>query len=675
MKISNLLSRPSDKLKNCHNNSLLFISLLMICGAIIYYFYALNWIGVVLTIIFSVGIFIALQALYNKHGADSSEDLTLAERIDTTNKKPYLQKYYLLSLYVASYLGAGAMLISSRSDRALITPWAIIPTDFFWLYALTSLFLVFILIKKDLSNTTKLVLLSAHYFISLGVPIIVYKISYGYDPFIHEATMRLIDTKGFVLPKPPYYLGEYSLIIVLHKISGLTIAGLNKILVPILVAIFLPTALYKFLKSWLAENIESAKKISHNNIFLIILFLLSLTFSPFILSTPQNLSYLFLILTILSGLSSSRPAATWILALATTALHPLAGLPALTFAAVVSLTSAKNILSQQWQKIIKSGIFLFSSLALPLTLFFAAGRDNKLAGSQNIFSSFKPWLINTSSAGREDFLSNFVYFFANNYPLFIILLGLATVLYYYFYNRQQTNNLTKYQENASNIIKIIIPSLLIAYLLSKQINFNDLINYEQSDYASRLPIIIIIFLLPFWLMAGYNLIKKIRQSERAIQIICLIFGLGLLNVALYSSYPRFDKYWNSHGYSTSQNDIEAVKSVARDTDMPYIVLANQQVSAAALKELGFDHYHDSSAGAIYFYPIPTGGPLYQYYLDMVYKAPDQKTMTEAMAFAGVERGYLIVNKYWYQSDRIIAAARLTAQEWWDINNEVYIFKY
>jgi len=646
----------------------------MIYGAIIYYFYALNWVGIILTLIVSIGIFIRLQKFYNKQNSGSSGDLPLTEQTDTTDKKPSLQEYYLLALYLASYISAITMLISSRSDRALITPWAIIPTNFFWLYAIASLLLVFILIKKDFSNKIKLLLLSAHYFISLSIAVIVYKIGYGYDPFVHEATMRLIDTKGFVLPKPPYYLGEYSLIIILHKISGLTIAGLNKILVPVLTAIFLPTAFYNFLKNWLANNTGNAKEIS-NNIFLIILFLLSLTFSPFILSTPQNLSYLFLVLTVLNGLSSPRPASTWILALATTAIHPLTGLPALTFAAVVSLTNTKNILSHKLQKIIKSVIFLFSSLALPLTLFFAAGRDNKLAGSQNIFSSFNSWLTNTGSAGREDFLSNFVYFFANNYPLIIILLGLTTVLYYYFYSHQQTNNLTKYQENSFSIITIIIPSLLIAYLLSKQINFNDLISYEQSDYADRLPIIIIIFLLPFWLIAGYNLIKKIRQSEKTVQIICLIFGLGLLNVALYSSYPRFDKYWNSHGYSTSQNDVAAVESVARDANMPYIALANQQVSAAALKELGFDNYHNSPNGAIYFYPIPTGGPLYQYYLDMVYKTPDQKTMAKAMAFAGVERGYLIVNKYWYQSNRIIAAAKLTAQEWWDINNEVYVFKY
>ena len=48
---------------------------------------------------------------------------------------------------------------------------------------------------------------------------------------------------------------------------------------------------------------------------------------------------------------------------------------------------------------------------------------------------------------------------------------------------------------------------------------------------------------------------------------------------------------------------------------PYIVLANQSVSAAALLRFGFHTYY----GAQFYYAIPTGAPLYQSYLDMVYR--------------------------------------------------------
>jgi hypothetical protein len=149
----------------------------------------------------------------------------------------------------------------------------------------------------------------------------------------------------------------------------------------------------------------------------------------------------------------------------------------------------------------------------------------------------------------------------------------------------------------------------------------------------------------------------------------------MLTISLYISYPRYDKYFNSRGYSVGINDLNAVKLINQDAKEPYIALADQQVSVAALKEFGFSNYYQTAAGLIYFYPIPTGGPLYQYYLDMVYKNPDQKTMQGALDLSGVKVGYLVVNKYWNESGKIINEAKLDADSFFNVNNEVYIFKY
>ena len=116
--------------------------------------------------------------------------------------------------------------------------------------------------------------------------------------------------------------------------------------------------------------------------------------------------------------------------------------------------------------------------------------------------------------------------------------------------------------------------------------------------------------------------------------------------------------------------------IASQATQKYIVLANQQTSVAALKELGFDNYLKTPAGEIFFYPIPTGGQLYGYYLDMVYKKPDQQIMQSAMKLAGVKESYFVINKYWTFSNRIIAEAKLQADTFWNINNgEIYVFKY
>ena len=131
--------------------------------------------------------------------------------------------------------------------------------------------------------------------------------------------MELIDQTGLVTPKPFYYLGQHGLIIIFHKLTGLSIYALNKFLVPVLAALFLPLAIYRFTN----QNIQDKSS------WLTVLFVLALTFSPFILSTPQNLSYLFLILAITFGLTENGLVWSLILSLATLAIHPLTGIPAI----------------------------------------------------------------------------------------------------------------------------------------------------------------------------------------------------------------------------------------------------------------------------------------------------------------------------------------------------------
>ena len=53
------------------------------------------------------------------------------------------------------------------------------------------------------------------------------------------------------------------------------------------------------------------------------------------------------------------------------------------------------------------------------------------------------------------------------------------------------------------------------------------------------------------------------------------------------SYPRIDNYHNTHSFSISDSDIASVQWIEENADDDYIVLANQQVSAAALSQYGF----------------------------------------------------------------------------------------
>lgn len=642
---------------------LLIISLTTIFGAAVYYFYALNRLGVIITIILVIVSLFFLRGRLPFDQIQQSKSLKIElvsrpknffQSIIKFLKKNWLEVFYFL-FYFISFI----ILISSRSEQAIISPWQVVKPVFFLFFFLSSAVLIIILSQKKLSASAKLLILSAHYLLNFIVAAVVYKIGYGFDPFIHQATMELIDQTGLVTPKPFYYLGQYGLIIIFHKLTGLSIYLLNKFLVPVLAALFLPLAIYRFTN----QNIQDKSS------WLTVLFVLALTFSPFILSTPQNLSYLFLILAITFGLTENGLVWSLILSLATLAIHPLTGIPAIIWWLFLALNEYAPKIKAKTYKIIKGSLFAAGSLLLPIALFIAGGGNFKKIGwnLSAIINPLKNLFSTLSGAGQENWLLNFVYFFSYNYNLWLILIIAASLFFFY---RQKNEKRKKF-----NSLIFINSALLIAYLISSQITFTELINYEQTNFTERLLVLIIIFFLPFIILGLQNLISLIVRQKKPSRIIFATFGLALLMTGLYLSYPRVDKYFNSRGYSTSRNDLTAVNWVEQDANDTYVVLANQQVSVAALKELGFNHYFKTSTGEVYFYPIPTSGQLYQYYLEMVYKNPSRETMARAKYLTGAKEAYFIINKYWNKSGQIIAAAKLSADYWEVINDEVYIFKY
>ncbi len=636
------------------DHALLLCSLVIIWSAIIYYLYALNAIGIILTLVLTGVSFWATKRFFINTDQDEAKLIPQA--------KTAILSHALIIIFLSSVFLAGKYLLAGVSDRALISPWQTVNPRFFWAYGLSAVSLCLTLARPPVSRRLKLFLVSIFYFLSFSVAAIIYKIGYGFDPFIHQAALEIISVQGYILPKTPYYLGEYGLITILHRVFGLGIHAINIFLVPALAAIFLPAAIFNF----------SNKRLGNTPaIFLSILFLLTLTFSPFIATTPQNLSYLFLVLAVLSAAASDNYKRVAVLSLASAAIHPLAGLPALALTAALTLNNYKDGIKPVVRKCIAALIWLFTAIAIPLALFLSSGSNLKnVGGFKVLLVSFLNIFGHPNSSGQESLVLNFIYLIAYNYHFLIIII---IVLSIYLSARKLKANSSLLAIRP--ILISLSSALLVAYFLSSQIIFNNIIYYEQSGFAERLQVAIIIFLLPLIIISLNDLIGQILKRKTITIIIWLAFGTSFLCAALYISYPRIDQYYNSRGYSTSANDLAAVSSIENEAREPYIVLANQQVSAGALATFGFNHYYQTKAGELYFYPIPTGSPLYAYYLDMVYKSPNKSRINEAMDLTGVNAGYLVINKYWYQSGRIINEAKLEADKWWTINNEVFVFKY
>ena len=510
------------------------------------------------------------------------------------------------------------------------------------------MFLFLSIIKR---TRLSLLLLSLHYFLSFSIALIVYKIGYGFDPFIHRATVKLIDEKGFILPKNIYYLGQYSLVVLIHKATFLPINLIDKLLVPFLTAISLPAFFYNFLNTLFKSRRKN---------LIIILFQLIIPFTAFILTTPQSLGYLFLLLLILHSLNSeyfSDLPVIFIFALASLAAHPMAGIPAIFFTLfiVVRLLGKKYHFFKKRKKPIYGLILLISAISLPLSFYIFNTKIKVGFSFLNTLGSFFSSILHFSLPVKENVILNFVYLYAFNIKFFILALIVVGI---YLVLRRSHNEIF-------NFYIFMAISLLISYILLSSIDFSYLISYEQQDYIERLNFLMLLFLTPFILIALNAILKKILQQNTSLQIIYFTFITALLGCSLYTSYPRFDNYYNSHGYSVGSTDIKAVKLIEENSLQNYVVLANQQVSVAALNEFGFDKRYYNG---YYFYPIPTSSPFYQLYLDMVYEKPTRQTVAQAAKLADVKQAYFILNKYWWAADKIIDDVYI-------LDNSVYIFKY
>jgi len=664
---------------NFSQNVLVFLLLVSFWGAIVYRVYALNWTGVIFSLILVIITYGILHYFIKKFNPPTLKLRRTSPPFGSKTWSSHLfglkfwrtipfEKWWasflsglkqllgvektnrIFNLLIPFYIflvAIGLFVLSNNStSKSIISPWEVLPGYFFFIYFLATFILLFLLIYLQKNKT---ILLMVHLFFSFSVIWLVYRLGYGYDFFIHNATLGLIDEQGFVLPKPNYYLGQYSLIIILHKILALPIHWLNLLLVPVMAVFLLPVTLVNVLK----------KQLNYQHASLTSCLLLILPFSILTFTTPQNFAYLLLLLIIIYGLNwqdQKNYLLIGLLSLTALAVHPIVGFPAIFF---LLITIFKH--DFKLKKYLISTIFIFTVISLPATFYLL--EKNSISFADFSFANLIE-LPGFNFPAQDDVILNLVYLYGQNLIWIVLLLiVVGTVIYY------KTNN----KEEDYRPYLVIGPALLLSYLLAKLLPFNYLINYERSDFADRIFTVAIIFFLPFVLLALHSFVKRMLAQKKYVQFSWLLIFSLLISSSFYLSYPRYDKFFNSHGYSVGNFDVEAVRYINDNAGKDYIVLANQQVSAAALSQFGFNKYYKNK---IFYYPVPTSGLLYGYYLDMVYKKPARETIIEAMNLAGVNEAYFVLNKYWYASPKILEESKLEADSWQSIGNgEVFVFKY
>ena len=565
------------------------------------------------------------------------------------------------------------MLSSAATVDSVRSAWTFVPASVFLAFGL-ALTCIFALLIRGKERTLSILLCMAALFLFLAAAIIIFPLGFGFDPFIHQATEEHIAIFGSITPKPFYYVGQYALVLFIHHVFSLPIASINTLLVPLLAALSLPIAWYAAAAHLLRDRRVATATLAG-------LFLIPL--GSFILTTPQGLANLWTLLLILAAVPAlvrdERPH-VWPLvipSLAALAVHPIAGLPAVLFVILLASDPVRNASRPVVSRIIFWSGAAVGCVVLPLSFMANSLRSTGSLGinlsslsNLSILSSLSPFLAN-----RFNPLLDFVYLYGYN----AITLIVAIALIGWWISR-------KLVRGALRIPTIMAAALAINwFLLSTAVDFSFLIDYERQNFAARLVPLAAFFLVPFLILAVGTWMARVRQGPVSLRVGTIVLLAALGTASFYLAYPRNDAYETGHGFNVSQTDVDAVHAIENDAaGAAYAVLANQTVSAAAVRELGFVRYF----GDQFFYPIPTGGDLYALFLRMN-DGPSLETATQALNLVNIKCAadqnctqaevttlYYVVNDYWWEAPRIVETAKGTTTDWWALDGgAVHVFKF
>ncbi len=595
-------------------------------------------------------------------------------------------------------------LFTHQTTDLMPSPWQAVGPWFFFTYAAATGVLFWIVAHCCRDEAlprlySVFVLTSLHLFLTWSITSILYPLGWGFDAFVHRATESWIATHGYILPKLPYYIGQYSFVAWLHNITGISIYWLDVLLVPISASLLLPPTVYYSLRS--AFNLPA--KVAALSVWLI-------PFVPFLslnLTTPHNVVLLLTIAFVFTLLKSGvtcgdapnnlplllgagggvryNAGMLALIGLAAMITHPLIGVP-------LFITSIFAIIYQKTKKKKTILVALFISVALAAPALFTLNNLRVGAG----WPTFSNPLTNITH-----FLELFErpYWYLDHAPLVFeilygwermivpVVVGLA-VLGMFSYVRSNARpkgsafNASVERTPLESCVTPILLTVSLAlftsgWLLRSWLVFPDVVAYEQGDFPLRLIKASIIFILPFSMYGLYILIEKMKSKSKTIAYCLLPIASILLMLSLYISYPQRNIKARFPGFNVTVSDFKAVEWIHnRHESDNYIVLSNQLVSAAALTNYSFAKYFNTSEGQIFYYALPTGGPQYQDYGRMLYEGQKREHMLSAMDRVGVNTGYFVVNKYWANSDKIIEGAKLSADDWEVIDDgKVWVFIY
>lgn len=451
---------------------------------------------------------------------------------------------------------------------------------------------------------------------------ILFPLGFGFDPFLHRATLTHIIEFGTITPKPFYYIGAYSLELFGNLLLHVPLFLLDVFFAPVGLAIL----------TWISLRSRTLHPVA----------LCLLPLAAFVSTTPQAIGFLWIFATVLALRLKIPKTYALLFAVAAFVAHPLAGVPALI---LVVLSFASTI---RRSKIFLPLLTLLGILGLPL-LFFA---QHVFLGT-NVGFSFAA-LMDLSRVPALGFFSlqghallDTVMIAGGNLFLITTVLAIIGIVY-----KKTRDDLVLFLAGV-----VAFGNFLV---LSLGFDFPFLISYERTDFALRMITVTWLFLLPLT-SDGITYLSEHVFKTRSARVYGTALATLFLCANVYVAYPRHDGYTRSAAFNVTPADIEIVHRIADDAnEAPYVVLSNQTLAAAAIQEFGFfQYYYDD----IFAYPVPTSGPLYSIFLSMIEEAPTLEKVQRARDLTGVSTVYFVVHHYWWEADNRIAEAKKITDDW------------
>lgn len=579
------------------------------------------------------------QALFSFKEPDRDDD-------EETQKPawPWVAAATIPALIAFGFVVRAASL--NATGDAIRAPWPLLPAGILLALALIPL-CAWLAAWKAKSRVTVAALVGLSIAACSFIAPLLYSIGYGFDGFLHVASEKLIAETGTLDPKPLYYMGQYVFVTWLSRLTNLPLELVDRFLVPV------AAGLMAFLLVLTPKTEQRGWRDAA--------FLLFLPLASFVATTPQSFAYVVGLAAILSALDHSaykpHPAVALAFAAWSLAIHPLAGLP---FAcATIAL-----LLSRHW---ISWFFVACAGLAIPASFILISGGSSttiawdfsKLVDVGTWFQSLTALVPPRNRVALWPDWTAIVLFLT--FPLALLSSILAT-----------WKDVGRRKRWAILLVSAL-GCVMAGLVMRAAGDFAFLIDYERGNYADRLFLVALLLIIPP-AAAGAGRLLSLIETAPALSVATIFIGLAAWHGAqAYAALPRHDAANVSRGWSVGRSDVEAVRWIEQDAQsQTYTVLANQSVSAAAVREYGFKRY----AGEVFYYPIPTGGPLYQTYLEAVGEEPALETIREAARLGQSDLVYVVLNDYWWDAKRVGEDLSALAQkESSSTDGRVRIFKF